>query len=97
MGILGERVGALPEVHAGKDMVDVVVGGLIGTDGQQQVPHLGALSQLPIVHRNFRRLLVSPAWVAALVDVPDGMPACNTEEIASTSALPTVLLCNLLW
>lgn len=75
VGILGEGVGTLTEIHAGKHMVDVVVGGLISAHCQQQVPHFCALPQLPVLHCNIWSLLGGPLRVAALVNVLDGMPA----------------------
>ena len=75
VGILCEGVGALTEVHAGKHVVNMVMGGLISAHCQQQVPHLRPLAQLPILHRNIRSFLGGPLWVAALIDVLDGMPA----------------------
>ncbi len=56
-------------------MIDVIVSGLIGTDGKEQMPHLGSLFKVPVCDCNLRCDLVCPFWVTPLIDILDCVPA----------------------
>ena len=75
MRIRGKRIGALTIVHAGKDMVDMIMSCFVSPHSQQQVAHLGTFPQLPVVDGNVGRHFASPLWIASFINVLDCMPA----------------------